>query len=179
MSDPVRNEFQFADKDFQRVQAMLYEMSGISLSDHKRDMVYGRLARRLRALGLASFSQYLDMVEKDHGGENESFINSLTTNLTSFFRENHHFEMLDEFIRERIGKGQKEFMIWSAGCSTGEEPYSIAYTLVKAGVDGSRVRAKLLATDLDTQVLQKAASALYSDERVRDLDPALVKICLM
>ncbi|UMY00385.1 hypothetical protein MJ574_10480 [Escherichia coli] len=105
---------------------MIYQRAGIVLADHKRDMVYNRLVRRLRSLGLTDFGHYLNLLESNqHSGEWQAFINSLTTNLTAFFREAHHFPLLADHARRRSG----EYRVWSAAASTGEEPYSIAMTL--------------------------------------------------
>jgi len=128
-------------------------------------MVYGRLSRRLRALGLTSFSQYLAVLESTQNGDEwESFINALTTNLTSFYRESHHFPVLAEFVRTRPAP----VSVWCCAASTGEEPYSIAMTLREAL--GSRAdQASVLATDIDTQVLERARAAVYPEERVERL----------
>ena len=134
-------DFSFSLADFGRIRNLIYQRAGIALAEHKREMVYSRIARRLRALGMTSFTEYLDMLEADTGdAEWESFTNALTTNLTSFFRESHHFPLLADFVRNRA----KPISIWCCAASTGEEPYSIAMTLVDTL--GSRPNASVLAT---------------------------------
>ncbi len=158
-------QYAFSDADFDRVRALIRARAGIALGGHKREMVYGRLSRRLRALGLNSFSQYLAVLESTQNGDEwESFINALTTNLTAFYRESHHFPVLAEFVRTRTSP----VSVWCCAASTGEEPYSIAMTLREAL--GSRADlASVLATDIDTQVLERARAAVYPQERVERL----------
>ena len=123
-------EFLFTVADFERVRRLIYERAGIALGEHKQEMVYSRLARRLRALRLACFRTYLDLVEADRSSEWDEFTNALTTNLTAFFREAHHFDTLRERLRGwAVGRRCR---IWCAASSTGEEPYSIAMTMVEA-----------------------------------------------
>lgn len=118
-------DFTFTLADFSRIRALIYQRAGIALAEHKREMVYSRIARRLRAIGMTSFTEYLDRLEADTGdAEWEAFTNALTTNLTSFFRESHHFPLLADFIRTRA----KPISIWCCAASTGEEPYSLAMT---------------------------------------------------
>ena len=122
-------EFDFNAKDFERVRGLIYKRAGISLADSKQEMVYSRLARRLRATGIGSFAKYLDDLEAGRLGEEwESFTNALTTNLTSFFREAHHFPLLAEHIKNK----REPLNIWCSASSTGEEPYSIAMTVCEA-----------------------------------------------
>lgn len=154
--------------DFVVIKRLAYRITGISLSDHKQNMIYGRLARRLRSLGLKTFSEYLSLLEDDNNPEVHEFVNAITTNLTSFFRENHHFEFLQEdllpsLIRENATK--KRIRIWSAGCSTGEEPHSIAMVLREFAAIRSW-DVKILATDLDTNCVAKGKSGVYTAERV-------------
>lgn len=170
-------EFPMTDKDFQRIAGLAGRYTGIVLGDHKRDMVYGRIARRVRKLNLNSFTSYLDYLEANSQQELSNFINVITTNLTSFFRENHHFEYLtDNVLPEVMRKnGQsKRMRIWSAGCSSGQEPYSIAMTLNKFGIS-SDWDVKILATDLDSEVLTKAKNAIYSSTDVDGLEDSLIK----
>ena len=122
-------EFKFTDKDFEKIRTFVKNETGITLSDAKKNMVYGRLSRRLRQLQLGSFKEYFSLVSESDNDELVSFINAITTNLTSFFREEHHFNYLkNTLIPELLQKNSvsKKIRIWSAGCSTGEEPYSIA-----------------------------------------------------
>ncbi|MFP4683777.1 MAG: CheR family methyltransferase [Ectothiorhodospira sp.] len=160
-------EFAFADADFERIRRMIYEHAGISLHTGKRDMVYSRVARRLRVTGLDSFGAYLDRLEVK-SEEWQHFVNALTTNLTSFFREAHHFPILREHALEVYRHHRRPVRIWSAGCSTGEEPYSIAMTLMEA-FGGRQVPVRILATDLDTQVVKHAEEGIYPVERVAKL----------
>ena len=160
--------FVFDDRDFRRIARMIRALAGIHLGDHKRDMVYSRLSRRVRALGLQRFSDYLDMVEHDgDAAETQAFVNALTTNLTSFFREAHHFDMLADLLR---AAPRGPVTLWCCAASTGEEPYSIAMTACEAyGTDTPPVR--ILATDIDTQVLETAAAGVYPLERLEAVSP--------
>ena len=161
-------EFSFSAADFERVRKLIYQHAGISLSPVKQDMVYSRLARRLRATGKASFAEYLDALEKNGGDEWERFVNSLTTNLTSFFREPHHFPILAEHL-QKLGT-QRPIRIWCSAASTGEEPYSIAMTVAETfGSHASHV--SILASDLDTNVLAAAQKGVYSLDRVEKMSP--------
>ena len=156
-----------SDTHFRRICQLIYQRAGIVLADHKRDMVYNRLVRRLRTLGLDDFGRYLGMLESNaNSAEWQAFVNSLTTNLTAFFREGHHFPVLAEHARKRNG----EYRIWSAAASTGEEPYSIAITLADA-LGMAPGRWKVFASDIDTQVLEKAQSGVYRQEELKTLSP--------
>ena len=169
-STTTGRDFEFSDRDFRRVCELIHQRAGIALAPAKRDMVYGRLSRRLRALGLRSFQEYLDRLEKDGGDEWQAFTNALTTNLTSFFREPHHFDKLREELLQRAHRAPLQ--IWSCAASTGEEPYSLAITACEAfGTLTPPVR--ILATDVDTQVLSVGAQGVYSVERIANMDPAL------
>jgi chemotaxis protein methyltransferase CheR len=165
-------EFEFGDEDFQALRALVREVTGISLSEQKRELVYGRLARRLRALNLKSFREYRDLLSQDDGGELVQFCNAITTNLTAFFREPHHFEHLkNDVLAPLVRKlgAQRRLRIWSAGCSTGEEPYSIAMSVLEAVPDIERWDIKILATDLDSDVLEKARRGVYTADRLQTL----------
>jgi chemotaxis protein methyltransferase CheR len=158
-------------REFQRVVELIRERAGIALAPSKRDMVFGRLSRRLRELGLTSFEQYLDLVADPKSVESEQFINALTTNLTSFFREAHHFEFLArQWLPQMLPTGERCLRIWSAGCSTGEEPYSIAMTLLEHLPPG--IDFKVLATDLDSEVVTRAERGIYPVERIAGLSDA-------
>ncbi|WDS36807.1 CheR family methyltransferase [Pseudoxanthomonas sp.] len=164
-------EFEFADRDFRRVCDLIYQRAGIALVPAKRDMVYGRLSRRLRSLGLRAFKDYLDQLEAGNDEQEwQAFTNALTTNLTSFFREPHHFEKLREDLQRRTGQGTLK--LWSCAASTGEEPYSLAITACETfGTLTPPVR--ILATDVDTQVLETASRGVYPMERIASLDEAM------
>ena len=164
-SAPSR-EFHFTDQDFEKVRKIIYDYAGIALSPTKQDMVYGRLARRLRALNLSTFQQYLHILERGDSKEFELFTNSLTTNLTSFFREAHHFDILKTFFQ--ANRKQGTFSLWCSASSTGEEPYSIAMTACEA-FDTLRPPVKIIATDLDTNVLEVAKKGIYSGDEVQKL----------
>ncbi|PCE26299.1 chemotaxis protein CheR [Paraburkholderia acidicola] len=165
-------DFEFTSADFARIRELIYLRAGISLSDHKRDMAYSRLARRLRARGFGNFRQYLDLLESDTDpAEWEAFTNALTTNLTAFFREAHHFPVLADFAMQRPAP----VSVWCSAASTGEEPYSIAMTLIEALGEQAARQASVLATDVDTQVLAKAEAAVYQLEQVTHLAPERLK----
>jgi chemotaxis protein methyltransferase CheR len=169
---PRTREFRFGDEDFNALRVLVRQHTGISLSEAKRELVYGRLSRRLRALGLQSFSDYRDLLADDpQGQELVEFCNAITTNLTAFFREAHHFEYLRDQVLVPLakrGSGQR-LRIWSAGCSTGEEPYSIAMTVRESLPEAARHDIKILATDLDSDVLSRARSGIYAPDRVKGL----------
>ena len=163
----VNSEFLFTDTDFSKVRTLIHRRAGIALGEQKRQMVYSRLSRRLRELRLPEFSTYLEMLEsRQDGDEWQVFINSLTTNLTSFFREAHHFPVLAEHVR----KATQPVTVWCSAASTGEEPYSIAITLMEAL--GERAgAARVIATDIDTAVLAKAQAGVFTTEQVGRLSP--------
>lgn len=155
-------EFEFTPRDFERVRALIHKRAGIALADSKQEMVYSRLARRLRATGIRSFQEYLDSLENhQESDEWEAFTNALTTNLTSFFREAHHFPILADHVRG----GKEPITIWCAASSTGEEPYSIAMTLCEA-LGSMTPQAHVIATDIDTNVLATASNGVYPIERL-------------
>lgn len=165
--------FKFTDNDFSRLRTMVKELTGISLSDQKRELVYGRLTRRLRALGFSSFHDYCNYLEDNPNEELEHFTNAITTNLTSFFRESHHFDMLaSEPLKGWLNKRYQangRLRFWSAGCSTGEEPYSLAMTLAESIPDVFNKNVKILATDLDTNVVATASAGVYPENRIEAL----------
>ncbi|WP_079432687.1 CheR family methyltransferase [Zoogloea sp. LCSB751] len=163
-SAPER-EFQFSTADFERVRDLIYRHAGISLSPIKQDMVYSRLARRLRARGDRTFSEYLDRAQREPQ-EWETFVNSLTTNLTSFFREAHHFEILAERLKKHTVRSP--FRIWCSAASTGEEPYSLAITACEA-FNSLSPPVHIIATDIDTNVLATAEKGVYGLDRVERL----------
>ena len=165
-------EFVFTEQDFERIRKLIYERAGIALAPVKRDMVYSRLARRLRQTGIRSFSEYLQLLEQGAPTELEAFTNSLTTNLTSFFREEHHFPVLQAFLRPRLQQGS--INIWCSASSTGEEAYSIAMSVAElCGSIPNNV--KILASDLDTNVLDKARQGLYALDRLDKVPEALAR----
>ena len=174
---PVRSgeqgrDFEFTSADFARIRELIHRSAGISLSDHKRDMAYSRLARRLRARGIDTFKQYLDLLETENDpAEWEAFTNALTTNLTAFFREAHHFPILAEFVPRRA----QPVSVWCSAASTGEEPYSIAMTLIEALGEHAARQCTVLSTDIDSQVLAKADAGVYSLDQVKPLSTERLK----
>jgi chemotaxis protein methyltransferase CheR len=173
----VTREFPFSDADFRKLAEFTYRHTGIALSDSKRDLVYNRLSRRLRALGLSSFREYQEYLEGVDGhDEKERFINSVSTNHTRFFREAHHFvhfrtHVAMPFAHAHRGSGSGRLRIWSAGCSTGEEPYSIALVLTAEIASAARRDIRILATDIDTEVLAKGAHGEYSANALQEIPP--------
>jgi len=164
-------EFDFTRRDFERVRALIHQRAGISLADSKQEMVYSRLARRLRATGIQSFTNYLDDLEAGRmEREWESFTNALTTNLTSFFREAHHFPLLLEHLLAARKKDTRPITIWCSAASTGEEPYSIAMTACEA-FNTLTPPVHIVATDIDTNVLNTASSGVYPMERLDKMSP--------
>lgn len=171
-------EYEYTEKDFKLVQTLVAEHTGINLTEAKKDLVYGRLSKRIRKLNLSSFQEYINYVNDDHESELVNFINAITTNLTSFFRENHHFDYLrNTLIPELLRRNAdtQRIRIWSAGCSTGEEPYSIAMTVLESLQHQPNWDVKILATDLDTNVVATAMAGRYTDERITGIDNARKK----
>jgi chemotaxis protein methyltransferase CheR len=171
-------EFELSDAVFHRLRELVRRHTGIALADSKRELVYGRLARRLRALELNSFADYCALIESGPGGEVQELTNAITTNLTSFFRENHHFQQLAGEIFPQIEANRaasKRIRLWSAGCSTGEEPYSIAMIMREALAHLRDWDVKLLATDIDSKVVQTAAAGVYSNDRFTGISPERFK----
>lgn len=158
-------QFVFTVDDFSRIKDLIYRAAGISLSPAKKDLVYSRLARRLRVLRISSFSDYIGILESGERKEWEEFINALTTNMTSFFREPHHFPILSRHIAH---VSRRSLNIWSAASSTGEEPYSIAMTMVEH-YGRFDIPVKIIATDIDTNVLEKARQGIYPLDQLRKL----------
>ncbi len=162
----MSREFDFSDKDFRFIVNLVGRSTGIVLKEHKKDMVYGRIVRRLRATGLNSFSDYCALLQGADGEEEMgNFVNAVTTNLTSFFRESHHFEHLrDEVLKPffEMPSAHGRLRMWSAGCSSGMEAYSMAMTLLDAGEGKLAGRdAKILATDIDTNMLLRGKEGIY------------------
>jgi chemotaxis protein methyltransferase CheR len=169
-------EFTLSDRDFARIVKLVKTHAGIQLGERKRELVYGRLARRLRLLGLTDFGRYCDLLEQDDAdAERRVMINAITTNLTSFFREKHHFEFLSETVLPEITRDNptRRLRIWSAGCSTGEEAYSIAMTVKQAMPDLAQWNARILATDIDTDVIATGTAGRYAASRVETVPPDL------
>ena len=171
---PRHREFAFSDADFDALRKLVKDITGINLTDQKRELVYGRLARRLRVLQLRTFAEYRDLLSEDGGEEIRELCNAITTNLTSFFRENHHFEYLRDHVLGPLQANRsasRRVRIWSSACSTGEEPYSLAMTVLEAFPDLRSWDVKILATDLDSDVLGKAQRGIYGADRMRNMSP--------
>ncbi len=169
-------EFNFTRDDFDYLRKIVTDTTGIISDEDKYTMYYSRLARRLRKLGLKNFTEYRNYLRDNQESESIELVNSVTTNLTSFFRENHHFEFLKKTVVDQIKKkGNRKIRIWSAGCSTGEEPYSIAVTLAQAIPDFKSWDIKIYATDIDSNVVNKAAAGVYDNSRVEGIDPFVLK----
>lgn len=177
----LASEFTISDQEFRLFQDLVKASTGIDLTEHKRGLVCSRLSKRLRALGLPSFRRYHDYLTAETGQtELEHFVNAITTNKTDFYRENWHFEFLEQEIvpafKARAARtGERRIRIWSAGCSSGEEPYTIAITLREAIESLLTWDVRILASDIDTQVLGQAAQAIYPEERVAEIPRPLLE----
>ena len=179
MMDP--NEFSLGEREFERIRARLYDVAGISLSDAKRTLVIARLSKIVRTMRLPSFDAYLDFLERQGtASDAQDFVNALTTNLTRFYREEHHFAHLvthvGELMKMRTSQSEKRLRIWSAGCSTGQEPYTIALSLLDAWPELKRWDMKILATDIDSSVIAKAATGIYPETELNGLSAERVRL---
>jgi chemotaxis protein methyltransferase CheR len=175
---PADHEFEFTDSEFRRLRDLVQARTGIALSDAKRELVYGRLARRLRKLNLTSFAEYCRLVEGSQSAELQELTNAITTNLTSFFRESYHFEQLaSQALPELESRGtdSRRLRLWSAGCSTGEEPYSLAIVIRECLAHLADWDIKMLATDIDSKVIAAAAEGLYAEERFKGVSPERIR----
>ena len=169
----IKREFELRDQEFQYIRDLVMSQTGIVVSENKQELIYSRLSKRVRALNLGGFGDYIDLLEEGRNkDEMVAFVNAITTNLTAFFREGHHFDYLRDQALPKImerNRQSRKIRIWSAGCSTGEEAYSIAMVLAeKLGFDTWDWR--ILATDIDTDVLSSANSRVYSSDRVTGID---------
>ncbi|MBL4759248.1 MAG: hypothetical protein JKY80_00095, partial [Mariprofundaceae bacterium] len=168
MPQNIQREFTFTRRDFNTLREMMDQHTGIQLAENKIDMIYGRLSRRLRKVGMTSFSDYIELLQDDEESEEfGQFINAVTTNLTSFFREDHHFDYLKQTLLPELlqrNQSSRRIRIWSAGCSTGEEPYSIAKVVAESIPPGWD--AKILATDIDSAVLAHGERGVYDISRI-------------
>ncbi len=162
------------DRTFDKIRDTVYRHSGISLADHKKTLVSSRLGKRIRALGLDGFEDYCKYLRDDRSGQElVLLIDAISTNVTHFFREAKHFDVLAAALRQRYASGQRKFRIWCAASSTGEEPYSLAITLRENL--GEDVDAKILATDISTGVLAKAQQGLYEQRHVEKMDREVLR----
>lgn len=170
-----QGEFSLSEREFSRIKERVYRVAGIALSDAKRTLVVSRLSKIVRALGLNSFDDYVDYLQSSAtAAEEQDFVNALTTNLTRFYREDHHFDHLRDFVGTLMQTRPRgtRLRIWSAGCSTGPEPYTIGMDLLAAYPELKRWDFKILATDIDTAVLGKAARGIYPESELAGLTPA-------
>lgn len=160
-------------KTFTRLRDIVYEESGISLSPAKRALLMARTAKRVRALGLGGYDEYVEVLEGDEtGGELVQLLDAISTNVTSFFRESEHFDVVRAHIGETIARGRTRVRAWSAGCSSGEEPYSLAMTVLDA-VGDRTMDVRILATDINTDTLETARRGVYSDAKAKSIPPHL------
>ncbi|ACM22036.1 protein glutamate methyltransferase CheR associated with MCPs of class 36H [Geotalea daltonii FRC-32] len=164
--------FPLKDEEFGRLRELIHSIAGISLSPNKKDLVYSRLARRLRTRRLSSFTDYIGILESGNSLEREAFINALTTNMTSFFREAHHFPILARHLGSI--KFNRPITIWTCASSTGEEPYSLAITAIEQ-FNSFNAPVRILATDIDTNVLKRARKGIYPLEQLQMLSSKRMK----
>ncbi|KQX35795.1 hypothetical protein ASD04_13570 [Devosia sp. Root436] len=167
-----QGEISLSDREFSRIKNRVYSVAGISLSDAKRTLVISRLSKIVRALGLPGFDAYVDYLERAGSAQDgQDFVNALTTNLTRFYREDHHFEHLRSYVGALVAEKPRgnRLRIWSAGCSTGQEPYTIGMDLLAAFPELKRWDFKILATDIDTAVIAKAARGSYPENELNGL----------
>jgi len=170
------NIIELSDKQYLKFKDLIYTEIGITLSDAKKALVNSRLQKRLRLLNLNSYEKYFDYLIQNFESEKINFINSLTTNKTDFFRESYHFEFLKEIVFPKWEKSNKnEFRIWSAGCSTGMEPYSIAITVQEYFFNKKQPNIKILATDIDTNVLDIAKEGIFKLEDIKNINVEVLK----
>jgi chemotaxis protein methyltransferase CheR len=173
----VEGEYPFTKRNFDQIATFLRDNTGISLNDAKAALVYSRLAKRLRKLGLSTFDEYCEHIETSEGAEERhEMVNALTTNVTRFFREPHHFDYLRDELAPTLGRAAKEgkrIRLWSAACSSGEEPYSMAITLLDALPEADRYDIKILATDIDAKIIERARAGVYRDEAVEPIPAAM------
>ena len=177
-TQPAEYEFELTDSEFKRLRELVHARTGIALSEAKRELLYGRLARRLRKLKLNSFAEYCRLVESDESAELQELTNAITTNLTSFFREDYHFKQLSLEALPQIESKRssaRRIRLWSAGCSTGEEPYSLAIVMRETLARLAGWDIKLLATDIDSKVVATATEGVYSSDRFKGVAPERVK----
>lgn len=175
LQNDSERDLAFTDADFKALSQTMRTLTGVALAPEKREMVYGRLAKRVRSLGLASFRDYVKFLESPAGqAETQGLINALTTNLTRFFREPYHFEDLRQHFAKAKAQGARRFRVWSAACSTGQEPYSIAAALLEAGAQ-PQDDVRILATDIDTDVLARAQRGRYGAQDIASAPQELQK----
>ncbi|PCI62255.1 MAG: chemotaxis protein CheR [Kordiimonadales bacterium] len=177
-----KRQFKFRRKDFNELRAIVCDRTGIQLKDGKEEMVYTRISRRLRALDLEDFRAYLNLLKsKDGDSEAIDFVNAMTTNLTRFFREGHHFTHMREDVLQskvegaRAGVFDKKIRVWSAACSSGMEPYSIGMTILASLPKHANWDVRILATDIDTNMLERGETGIYREQDVDEVPPQLAE----
>ncbi len=174
------SRFEFSERDYLFISSLVAKHAGITLNTGKRELVYGRLAKRLRVLGIETFSEYCDILRDERSDELLHCVNAITTNVTAFFREDHHFQylhntLLPELTSKSGSAAKRSLRIWSAGCSTGQEPYSIAMSLCEYSAGLSDWDIRIMATDLDSKVLEQARSGVYRMDHLENVSPARKK----
>ncbi|MBN2401092.1 MAG: protein-glutamate O-methyltransferase CheR [Spirochaetes bacterium] len=168
---------EISDNEFYLLRDVIFKESGINLTERKKALLHSRLIKRLKALNIDNYKVYYEYLNKNYHEEIINLINCITTNKTDFFRESKHFKFLREVILPKFEKRNPgKFRIWSAGCSTGEEPYSIAITIAEYFRNKRMPDVKILATDIDTDVLGKAVAGIYKEEDLEEVDPAILRI---
>lgn len=171
------SDFRFSDAEFRAIADLAQRQFGLNLAESKKPLVYSRLSKRLKARGVAGFPEYLALLDRsEEEDERLQLISALTTNVTSFFRENHHFEYFRKTcMPDLIAKAQdrKRVRIWSAGCSSGQEPFSIAMTVLDSFAQAGSHDVRVLATDIDPKIVRKAQCGQYSDAEAEGIPPAL------
>ena len=171
----MNKNYVLTDSEYKDICALVYDNTGIMLNEEKRKLAYSRFSRRLKELNLNTFHEYCDIVRSGDKREMSNFANAITTNLTSFFRESHHFDRLvNEVMPVLLKRPSRKIRIWSAGCSTGEEPYSLGISILKAYPDINNWDIKILATDLDSKVLDTASKGIYKAQGLNALDDPLI-----
>jgi chemotaxis protein methyltransferase CheR len=173
MSNAISKDFGFTPQDFEYICKTLYDETGIKMDQSKSNLVYSRLTKRLRVLGLESFRDYCSLVSESGSDEHSKMCDALTTNVTKFFREKHHFEHFKNIELPKLismAKAGKKVRIWSAGCSSGEEPYSIALTILSKVPDARTLDIKILATDFSPTVLAVGKAGIYRADEMKEVD---------
>jgi chemotaxis protein methyltransferase CheR len=172
----ISGEFKMSGGDFRQISAIMHAETGVLLDDSKTNLVYSRLAKRLRLLGLKNFSEYCALIDSEDGEERDAMIAALTTNVTRFFRETHHFEHLKTsllpMLIERAKQGEK-IRLWSAACSSGQEPYSMALTVLSQLPEAAKYDIKILATDIDPNMIAFGEAAIYDASLMADIPTEL------
>jgi chemotaxis protein methyltransferase CheR len=173
-NERLSGSYTLSDKEYRQLSDIIYESAGISLGNNKKELVHARLSKLMRKRGISGFSEYLAILAADKtGNELVGLMDAISTNVTHFFREHQHFDFLVEAIQKNLL--YSNLKIWSAGCSSGEEPYSIAITLLEHIVNQCRTKPQILATDLSTKVLDRAISGVFPAKSIESVDPAIVR----